>query len=618
VLAAALLAAAALPAAAAKDDLILVSRATGVAGPGGDASSGSPAVSADGRFVAFQSQARNLSSEDDDAAVSNVFVRDTLANRTTLVSRATGATGAGGDNSSLIPSISADGRFVAFVSGATNLSGEDDDTVSNVFVRDTVANTTTLVSRATGAAGAGGDGDSFGLSISADGRFVAFDSEADNLSGEDDDAVSNVFVRDTLANTTTLVSRATGAGGAGGDSLSRSPSISADGRFVAFISGADNLSGEDDNDVLANVFVRDTLANTTTLVSRATGAAGAGGDDFSSELEPSISADGRFVAFESRAKNFSDADSDAVADVFVRDTLAGTTTLVSRATGPTGAGGSGHSVDASISGDGRFVAFSSPSDNLSGEDQDGVTDVFERDVLGSPPPPPPPPPPPAPPPGLQITGATATATWQRSRATGSVRVRGSAGRAARIELALLSGRRVVARKVFDVKAGAFDLRLALPRTILPGAYSVRLRELGTVGIAALPERGALVRVAPPPEGVVRRAVIARARRGPAVLSLRSVTRIWASFSFAARPLGRRVITVTWLKDGKALARPEPRRLAGTIESSLGNGGETIPPGSYRCVLRSGKTVVAVAAVRIRLDRRRRAASPHRDGAGLAA
>jgi hypothetical protein len=158
---------------------------------------------------------------------------------------------------------------------------------------------------------------------------------------------------------------------------------------------------------------------------------------------------------------------------------------------------------------------------------------------------------------------------------------------------------VVARKAFDVAAGPFDVRLPLPRTILPGPYTVRLRELGTAAVTALPERGAQVRLAAPAEGVVRRAFIARARRGAAVLSLHPTRRIWAYFSFAARPQGRRVITVTWLKGGKLLARPEGKPFARTIESSLGNGGQDIPPGRYRCVLRAGRTVVAVAAVRIR-------------------
>ena len=137
----------------------------------------------------------------------------------------------------------------------------------------------TLVSRATGPAGAAGDGGSLGGSISPDGRFVAFDSDANNLSDQDADGTVDVFVRDLQTNTTTLVSRATGPAGAAGDGESGGASISADGRLVAFWSRAKNLSDQD-GDVTADVFVRDLQANTTTLLSAAGGAAD--GDSFGS------------------------------------------------------------------------------------------------------------------------------------------------------------------------------------------------------------------------------------------------------------------------------------------------------------------------------------------------
>ena len=139
---------------------------------------------------------------------------------------------------------------------------------------------TTLVSRVSGANGAGGNGDSDDPSLSADGRYAAFHSIAANLSGEDADGIADVFRRDLQTDVLTLVSRATGAGGAGGTDSSQTPSISADGRVVAFESNADNLSADDDNTYL-NVFVRDLEENTTTLVSRVGGAAGAGGNDSS-------------------------------------------------------------------------------------------------------------------------------------------------------------------------------------------------------------------------------------------------------------------------------------------------------------------------------------------------
>ena len=123
-------------------------------------------------------------------------MRDLQQQTTTYVSRASGGAGAAALGGSFKASISADGRFVAFYSGADNLSSEDNDAVTNVYVRDLQQQTTTFVSRASGAAGAAGDAGSFNPSISADGRFIAFESDANNMSAEDNDAATNIFVRD--------------------------------------------------------------------------------------------------------------------------------------------------------------------------------------------------------------------------------------------------------------------------------------------------------------------------------------------------------------------------------------------------------------------------------------
>ena len=180
-------------------------------------------ISADGRYVAFASRANDLSAEDNDSFV-NIFVRDLQANTTTLVSRASGASGAAADLWSAAPSISADGRYVAFESVAHNLSAADHD-LANIFVRDLQANTTILVSRASGVSGAAADGGSVAPSISADGGRVAFESVALNLGP--DVATVDVFVRDLPASTTTLASRATGSPGLPADSYSEAPSLSA-------------------------------------------------------------------------------------------------------------------------------------------------------------------------------------------------------------------------------------------------------------------------------------------------------------------------------------------------------------------------------------------------------
>jgi Tol biopolymer transport system component len=369
---------------------IYASRGTG-AGPAGAANSGLPSISADGHFVAFESNAANLSAADNDT-VRDVFVRDLQTGATIFVSRATDDSP--GDGVSDKASISGDGRYVAFQSDADNLSTEDNNSYKNIFVRDLVGGTTTYVSRAT--AGAAGDDNSFDPSISADGRRVAFRSDANSLSDEDNDSYSNIFVRDLDANTTTFVSRASGVGGAAGDNNSYRPAISADGRHVSFDSFATTLDPADTNPTF-DIFVRDLQTNTTTYVSRVTGLDGAAADGDS--YDSSVSADGRYISFYTLADNLSAEDDNGQENIFVRDVQAGTTTLVSRASGPTGAGGNGFSTYSSISADGRYVAFDSTAANLSDEDNDAYSDVFVRDVLG-----PPPTSPPGPTPAADTTG----------------------------------------------------------------------------------------------------------------------------------------------------------------------------------------------------------------------
>lgn len=364
---------------AATNDMTLVTRATGSPGAVANGTSAAPSLSADGRFVAFASVASNLGADANTS--SDVFVRDTQTGTTTLISRATG--GAVGNDSSFAPSISADGRFVAFESGADNLDLESTDDVTDVFVRDTQAATTTLVSRATGVAGTVGAEDSGRPSISSTGRYVSFDSTSDDLDPDSNDTVSDVFVRDTQDAITTLVSR--GAGAAVGDGPSLDGSISDDGRFVAFESQADNL--EPDGNASTDIFIRDTQAATTALVSRAGGPADPVGDGVS--LDASISADGRLVAFRSSATNLDPDSNDAFNDAFVRDTQAATTTLVSRAAGAGGPAADDDSLEPVMSRDGHFVAYSSEADNLDTESNDAVIDIFRRELQFTAPTPPP-------------------------------------------------------------------------------------------------------------------------------------------------------------------------------------------------------------------------------------
>jgi TolB protein len=362
---------------------LLSRRSAAEGGTGGNDVSEVNAISADGRYVAFSSDADNLSASDDNAHV-NIFVRDTVTATTIVISRQSAADGGdGGDAQSAYASMSADGRYVAFESSASNLAADDDNGARDIFVRDLQTNVTTLVSRRSALSGNGpANGHSFNADISADGRHVAFESSADNLSTIDDNAVFNVFVRDLQTGSVRLVSRRSAGGpdgGDGGNGNSRHPSLSADGRHVAFDSEADNLSDEDDNAVI-DVFVRDLELDTTTLGSRQSGA-GAGGDGDSEDA--ALSPDARLLAFESEADNLSSEDNGNVRDVFVRDLQTGAVALVSRQSAADGGvGGDGESGGAAFSADGRYLGFHSGADNLSALDSDGVYDVFRRDLFG--------------------------------------------------------------------------------------------------------------------------------------------------------------------------------------------------------------------------------------------
>ena len=337
-------------------------------GPGGvqgDADSyGLPAISADGRFVAFVSGATNLVPGDTNGFV-QVFVRDRQTGTTQRVS--VGPRGAKGDADSFDPAISAGGRFVAFTSWASNLVPGDTNDTTDVFVRDRQTGTTRRVS--VGPRGVQGDAGSYGPALSADGRFVAFQSSATNLVPGDTNGAGDVFVRDRRTRRTERVSVSTG--GVQSDRSSGSAAISADGRFVAFYSAATNLVPGDTNGA-GDVFVRDRRTGRTERASVSTG--GVQGDREGSD-SPAISADGRFVAFVSWASNLVPVDT-LVGDVFVRDRRAGTTRRVS--VGPGGVQGNGTSYFPALSADGRFVAFPSIASNLVPGDTNDVFDVFVR------------------------------------------------------------------------------------------------------------------------------------------------------------------------------------------------------------------------------------------------
>ena len=316
---------------------------------------GAVAISADGRYVAFTSSASNLVANDTTLGNNDVFVRDTQSNTTTRVSVDSADVEQSG--SSDFVAISGDGRFVAFNSGAANLVVNDNNGSADVFVRDTQLNTTTRVS--VDSSGIEANGASAAVAISADGRYVAFASFASNLVANDTNGSADVFVRDTQLNTTTRVS--VDNSGAQITGASSAPAISADGRYVAFLAA---------NGFVQDVFVRDTQLNTTARASVSSSGAAVS----SNVPSVAISGDGRYVAFASDAANLVPNDNNGQQDIFVRDMQSSTTTRFS--VDPSGNNANGLSINPALSGDGRYVAFSSWAGNLVANDNNALSDIF--------------------------------------------------------------------------------------------------------------------------------------------------------------------------------------------------------------------------------------------------
>jgi hypothetical protein len=329
-----------------------------------EAAGGAPAVSADGNLVVFYSDATNLVSGPLNGSP-NVFLRDRSAGTTDLLSVSSG--GVPGNGASLYPSISADGRFVAFQSLASNLVAGDTNNVADIFVRDRVAGTTERV-----CGSVQGNRGSLSPAISADGNFVAFASAATNLVPGDTNNRIDIFLCDRSTGALQLVS-VNDAGQAGdGDSILPAIDACANGLcVVAFKSLATNLVTNDRNNTV-DVFARDLAAGTTERIS----ASFRGGDPNDFSFPPSISGDGRFVGFGSFATNLTFGDNNNTSNVFVRDRLIQVTFLVDvNAQGQIANGGT-PDAPPSVSGNGMQIAFISSASNLAGDNRNSVPDAF--------------------------------------------------------------------------------------------------------------------------------------------------------------------------------------------------------------------------------------------------
>jgi Tol biopolymer transport system component len=326
--------------------------------------SGSPSVSADGRYVAFASDASNLV-VDDTNGVRDIFVRDRQTSQTTRVSIS--SNGMEANNESNIPFIASDGRYIVFQSNASNLVANDTNATEDIFVHDQQTGETTRAS--VDSNGTQANGRSFDGSISADGRYIAFGSFAINLvAGQDLFSDPDVFVHDRQTGQTRRLSQ----DGANGIGAFYGPVISANGRYVTFYSDlATYIPGDTNN--AADIFVYDLQLDTKSRASLSSN----GTEADSNSSEPSISADGRYVAFESYATNLVANDTNNGIDIFVHDRQTGATTRVSVATGGIQTGGDMGA--AAISGSGRYVAFTAVASDIVPGDGNNTLDVFVHD-----------------------------------------------------------------------------------------------------------------------------------------------------------------------------------------------------------------------------------------------
>ncbi len=352
------------------EEKVLKRISLGNAGLEGNGASFSASISSDNRYVAFASSSNNFVS-DDTLSFVDIFVRD-LANDT-IRRVSVSSLNVQADKSSTTPTISADGRYVSFSSSATSLVLNDNNAKADVFRHDLQTGTTIRITLdPTGGASNGGVTGTNQPALSSDGRFVIYTSDADNLVAGDTNGVRDIFVYDHQSGSTERVS--VSSAGVQGDQSATQATITPDGRYVSFISASSTLvSGK--TTTIPDVFIRDLQTGTTERVSLSS----AGVQGNSSSFVSSLSDDGRYVAFRSNATNLVGSDTNGDYDIFVRDRQTDTTLRVSVDSLENQA--NGHSYGVSISGDGRYVVFSSDASNLVANDTNSQRDVFVRDLL---------------------------------------------------------------------------------------------------------------------------------------------------------------------------------------------------------------------------------------------
>ncbi len=335
--------------------------------------SSQPAATPDGRYVVFVSKSVNLVGIPTNAKA-QVYRRDQATGTTIIVSVNDAGDAADGDCGS--PSVSADGTKIVFHTDATNLVSDKTSFFTDVYLRDTVVSKTTRVSVDGSAQEL--DGDSFNGVISADGNFMAFDSDATSVVAFTT-GLRQVFRRDLTTGKNKLVSIVPGGGEP--DAISSNPSVSADGRYIAFVSRADDMTGPPAVSGSDQIYRRDmTLTvNAVVAISVSTDPLNIPPDAVSDS--PSISADGLVIAFRSPATNLVPNDLTGLSDIFVRDLrdpLNPKTILVSR--NAAGNQADTDSTGPAISGDGRFVAYFSTANNLAAGVSGALNQVYWHDL----------------------------------------------------------------------------------------------------------------------------------------------------------------------------------------------------------------------------------------------